>query len=595
MDAFLESNRYQEFLNRLNQPELLVIERSTVSKEIEKPESYEHRRHKSCDCPKHKKNKKTCGCTRKLTKHSFKCGKKGFVISKPGKYCLVDNIKYNPEKVGDLITIDANNVILNLCGNSISQVNNLDQVNGIRIISGRTNVTIEGGNGSIKGFSTFGIRAEAGFENVTISNVVVSECGVSNPTKYGFLHNACGGLWLGDSPFGYINNNFNLVSKNLSLLNVISTKNNLSGISIMSCENVDVVNCTINDNVGLKDFSGDSICIALNMINLPGLESRCKNVTILNSSITNNKTLSQGESPTDLCFGGYLTISGFLIKDSSFDNNSGYFLSRGLYTAWTNDGKILNSTFSSQTSHSEARGLQFGSGAFSSRVPTKDIILRSCQADNNEANVLAQDPILGTVTGYGFALNSTQGVRLFDCTANRNKCIFEEREEPPNARAIGYLVLGERFDNLNTSLNNCQGSENETIGSGGGAFGIQVASVRGIGVSGLRVNKGEYNDNISDEVGSGGFGIAVLAIDGASSGHVIKGVSVESNSLNGVEVIPGSDSLVFDSNYIIKNGGVGLNMSGDDSVIRNNILIKNNGNIVDTGVGNILVDNQLIV
>ena len=97
----------------------------------------------------------------------------GFIISSPGKYCLVENVSHT--SVGNAILIDTDNVTLDLCGHTIDGTNT--GTTGIRIANAN-NVIVK--NGRIINTAFDGLVIN-GATRICVSNVKSSE-----NNRYGF-------------------------------------------------------------------------------------------------------------------------------------------------------------------------------------------------------------------------------------------------------------------------------------------------------------------------------------------------------------------------------------------------------------------------
>ncbi|GAG85352.1 unnamed protein product, partial [marine sediment metagenome] len=124
---------------------------------------------------------------------------KTYVIDKPGKYKLCQDISFCPnEEQKSAIFIDADNVTLDLCNNILSQGNNINYTKGILVKTGHQNIEIH--NGIVTKFSQIGIEVQGGQETIKLRSLVVTENGTGAypvvPVGYAqFKKN--GGIWLG--------------------------------------------------------------------------------------------------------------------------------------------------------------------------------------------------------------------------------------------------------------------------------------------------------------------------------------------------------------------------------------------------------------
>lgn len=106
-----------------------------------------------------------------------KYSRDGYVIKKSGKYILSENVKWENKKSNSFaITIDAENVTLNLDGFYIKQVDTT-LANGAAInVTDRAKFTLIE-NGTLRRFSGAGIVVQSGSSFVTINNITVEQTG----------------------------------------------------------------------------------------------------------------------------------------------------------------------------------------------------------------------------------------------------------------------------------------------------------------------------------------------------------------------------------------------------------------------------------
>ncbi len=112
--------------------------------------------------------------------------KRGYVIRKPGKYCVEKNTIVSPPVPSDpttifvAITINASNVVLDLNNTTLSESNDVLAV-GV-LINSQSNIVIK--NGTIRYFELNGIRINSGSDLIIIKNVKLynNGCPSVNPT-----------------------------------------------------------------------------------------------------------------------------------------------------------------------------------------------------------------------------------------------------------------------------------------------------------------------------------------------------------------------------------------------------------------------------
>lgn len=137
---------------------------------------------------KHLKKLRNLGCDTACPIESCSLGSLGFIITKPGVYCLPKPTSFSPAFSGlSAITVSvpagsSSDVVIDLNGNTLSQDNIVSNISGI-FINGQTNVIIR--NGTIRNFSQFGILTQNSdqliFENLNI----LGNGNVAGP--YGFV------------------------------------------------------------------------------------------------------------------------------------------------------------------------------------------------------------------------------------------------------------------------------------------------------------------------------------------------------------------------------------------------------------------------
>ncbi len=101
-------------------------------------------------------------------------GTTGFTITSSGVYKLSQNIIFNPVGSAAAITINADNVLLDLQCFTITQGNTAANVDGIAISANLSSIIVH--NGKIKKFTRDGIRVASGVTNVAYANITIQNC-----------------------------------------------------------------------------------------------------------------------------------------------------------------------------------------------------------------------------------------------------------------------------------------------------------------------------------------------------------------------------------------------------------------------------------
>src|SRR5437879_2532167 len=106
-----------------------------------------------------------------------------FIISEPGIYNLTSTLHFSPSyKKQTAITIDSDNVLLNLNGFTLRQANNTNQITGITVKPNHYNITIT--NGLITNFSQLGISIKGGNQNIELYDLSVTNSGYGSTLAF---------------------------------------------------------------------------------------------------------------------------------------------------------------------------------------------------------------------------------------------------------------------------------------------------------------------------------------------------------------------------------------------------------------------------
>lgn len=207
--------------------------------------------------PKHE------GCCKKMI-----CGKKitsdGLVIKKPGTYLLKEDIDFSPLfPKTSAITIDSDNVVLNLCSHVLKQTNTMRQTVGIKVKTGHNNIKII--NGTVTNFSMKGIQFEGNTDAIILGEegtyLNVLECGKGS--KFSYFDNISeekilqNGIQLGLS-FKDQENGFGKYLgpvSNIQMTNVLCEKNSPCGLHLGDIINLVAKNSSFSKNEGFRFVS----------------------------------------------------------------------------------------------------------------------------------------------------------------------------------------------------------------------------------------------------------------------------------------------------------------------------------------------------
>lgn len=151
-------------------------------------------------------------------------GTTGYTISESGRYFLTEFISFAPSPAAPAITIDADNVELDLCGYSIDQTNGTTGVNAI-LVNGVSNVKIMNGNV----FTIVGnqIEVSSGASDILIEKMIVAQAsGASSSGIY-----------------------FSGTVNNVVIRNCMINNNGRDGITMEAGSNYTFDSLMINENV----------------------------------------------------------------------------------------------------------------------------------------------------------------------------------------------------------------------------------------------------------------------------------------------------------------------------------------------------------
>ena len=146
--------------------------------------------HPKCSKCQHKHKKKCYSkCTYKIRQSSFKCHPNGIVLDKPGNYKLCEDIVFRPTVEGSAaITIRSPKVCIDLGKFTLSQGNNVGQINGILVDRDTSLVTVTGEKNKAKvlDFSSTGIRVLGRTDQIVIENVTVTRTEIAQAVNEDF-------------------------------------------------------------------------------------------------------------------------------------------------------------------------------------------------------------------------------------------------------------------------------------------------------------------------------------------------------------------------------------------------------------------------
>jgi len=239
-------------------------------------------------------------------------------ITQPGNYILCEDIVLNPASTA--ITINANNVVLDLNTKSISNVGG-----GIIVSSGYHDIVIK--NGSISDFTQFGISVGPSCYHITIENVNMSKANCVSAIAFS-----------GGSAAGI----HDCKIKNCRVSEINSSS---ATVELTYCYDFDIINCHFNNNNKQIFLNGGAKHRFINCQFNDNTRDSLDSVDIVQGvsssdlfekcTFNNNKNLGSGDL--------YLltTVSGSIIKESVFANNTAAGDLRAIFCS--NTGNIIDS------------------------------------------------------------------------------------------------------------------------------------------------------------------------------------------------------------------------------------------------------------
>lgn len=344
-------------------------------------------------------------------------------IVSPGRYIVVQNCTYNTSSIGTAITINSNNVILDLLGFSVTQNGGVANVNGIVVNAGLTNIVIQ--NGSIKDFSNNGISIGAGCSQVVIDNLTLCNCGnraielvgsTASPLQTGII-------------------------KNCTFVTscTLSTADNV--ITLSHCNDIDIQNCTLSNN-GSTNAAGVLTLIALNNSfrcilkdidtsnNIGNTDLRC--YCLKQSSLCR---LHNCNASTNIAWGATSAVYGIMLEGNSTStaniftectvaNLTGTTVD-GFFSSTNCDDNIFIVCKALANQANATTGVVHG---FRCITNNRNQFLGCIAARNVAPSSTIASPFYGA---YGFRIETTTGTYLHQCIAN---------DQTAASRAIGFFI-----------------------------------------------------------------------------------------------------------------------------------------------------------
>jgi hypothetical protein len=191
-------------------------------------------------------------------------GPTGLTLVNPGTYFLAEDINYAPSGTGTAaITINGDNIALNLNGRTIRQTNSETATIGVEVTNGRTNTQIL--NGVIKDTTDSGIYINSNNSNIAIGNIALRD-----NSSNSLIEISSGSSNISLDYVTTINaaaNGVNCTSiTGINVTNSIFTSNTARGFLISTSSLISIINCICNDNgdTGIDIFDANNTFEVIN-------------------------------------------------------------------------------------------------------------------------------------------------------------------------------------------------------------------------------------------------------------------------------------------------------------------------------------------
>ncbi len=410
-------------------------------------------------------------------------------IITPGTYIVGGNLMLTNATV---ITIEADGVILDLCGNKLEGASGT----GILVGVGHKNIVIK--NGLLTNFDT-GLKVERGCSNITIDNIDITNCATRA------IH------FNGDGTYGE-----QIINSEIKNCGVFECLQNITGDGVVvlleCCNSVKINNCRVNNNGSTTANPSNLNIIKLDSCTkceLKDVEAHCNTAAfgtmrffVLDNS-TNNllERCSAIESViATFVFGFFFMNSNRnIIKDCrAIELNSDGFLVEGSNDCVFEDCQALNNN---------SEGFKLGI--------SDNCVLKNCQASNNDSegfflsssvtNCVFKDCQASNNTDNGFTLEGSSTDCVFEnCQASNNNfngfklgssgnCVLKNCQASNNNND-GFLLM----DSDNCELKDCQALNNSGDGFEESASSTNNLYIRNIACG----NGGQNYNNISTSPGA---------------------------------------------------------------------------------------------
>lgn len=451
----------------------------------------------------------------------------GIKIKKPGVYHLTKDITVNLKDGKPAISIEANNVVLDLNHFTLRQKGVGQNNAGIIVRANHHSVTIQ--HGTVSKMHGFGIIVEENTHLINLEDLIVTSNGSNGAISLSNDQLHTGGIAFLGSLAAPI--------RDVALRRCVAVNNTtsdplvaLNGLVMVGVNQTTIQNCNFSQNKGVSEIS------------VAGAEFfQTSNCVIENSQADANSNIPVNGANAG-CFGFHFNVFSNSIDDSTEHFNI----------------KVLNSTANQTTAHViRAAGFRFRSA--------RNIVIEgseSHQTINTLPDPLDVDPSI--TAAAGFLLSVCDDFTIRNCNA------YEHATLTPSARVVGGFDIARSNFGVVT---NCHAARCNNLGSGVlGGFVLEPGSGR----PNFDRNVGVVFENSVSERNIGatqGGGFAFFRTD---EGKIINCEAIN-NAPFGIQVgkplpLDSTINSIFKDNIVMSNTSIGI---FDDSPTSANAYLGN--------------------
>ena len=448
-----------------------------------------------------------------------------FICDVPGKYCVTEDLEYNGTQSAIMVT--ANNVSINFHNHSLK----------------------------LSQSTATGIFAEDVEELVIENDKIWAPMPVANPSSIA-IH---------------------LVNVDKATISNVFTENTSQGVQVEQSTDVLFTHCRFKDHIGGDATNGFSR--ALNILASAHVrieDSICSGNSSAGYSIQLRLQQSCKDCRISRCDFldagwaiGAISIDGLLIEDSTITAPADAFynfIQAGSNQPFECNNLIVrNCTFMNKAARSDFDGIILSEGhgcildtlAITINQPFDVSYIPAAINIGPYVGTLIKDCVLPGTSSNGVKMIQTRDAKMDNCIVNSNS---------------GPIVMQSSTD---CAIKNCN------IGSSVGKVGLTTASSRAVDIDscfisnqpiGIEVLQGQditIRNSKIDQCQN-----QAIAVVGASDVTILNNV-ISSNPGDGISIFPGSSFVQALENSIFNNGGYGIFVQANETIVRGNKVSQN--------------------